>query len=147
MKTPSPIYFATNPPKRRTVSATHFWYAEIISRISSGSIRAESAVEPTKSENITVTCRRSASLRGAGVVISGETGVCPVLSAATALNSLSLAPSGRPSSRRCSSVRSQSTSASIALSRNVCAYCSRPIPRSQPLMSKFSPLALVSSSF
>ena len=30
------------------------------SRRSSGSIRAESAVEPTRSENITVTCRRSA---------------------------------------------------------------------------------------
>src|SRR4029077_5980142 len=67
------------------------------SRRSSGSMRAESAVEPTKSENITVTWRRSASVRGAGVVISGEMGVCPVLSAATALNSLSRAPSGRPS--------------------------------------------------
>jgi hypothetical protein len=47
-------------------------------------MRAESAVEPTRSENITVTWRRSASVRGAGVVISGEMGVCPVLSAATA---------------------------------------------------------------
>ena len=32
----------------------------MISRKSSGSIRPESAVEPTRSENITVTCRRSA---------------------------------------------------------------------------------------
>ena len=32
----------------------------MISRRSSGSMRAESAVEPTKSENITVTWRRSA---------------------------------------------------------------------------------------
>ena len=99
-------------------------------------MRAESAVEPTKSENITVTWRRSASARGAGVGSFEDTGVSPVLSAATALSNLSRAPSGRPSSRRCSSVRSQSTSASIALSRNVCAYCSRPIPRSQPSMSK-----------
>ena len=37
------------------VTATHFWYAEMTSRRSSGSMRAESAVEPTKSENITVT--------------------------------------------------------------------------------------------
>jgi hypothetical protein len=49
------MYLATNPPKRRTVFATHFWYAEVTSRRSSGSILAESAVEPTKSENITVT--------------------------------------------------------------------------------------------
>jgi SAM domain (Sterile alpha motif) len=33
---------------------------EMISRRSSGSMRAESAVEPTRSENITVTWRRSA---------------------------------------------------------------------------------------
>src|SRR5215813_12722751 len=33
----------------------------MISRSSSGSMRAESAVEPTKSENITVTWRRSAA--------------------------------------------------------------------------------------
>src|SRR5215470_3320173 len=36
----------------------------MISRRSSGSIRAESAVEPTKSENITVTWRRSAASTG-----------------------------------------------------------------------------------
>ena len=83
-----------------------------------------------------------------GGVISREAGVCSLVpSAATALNSLSRAPSGRPSSRKCSSVRSRSTSASIALSRNVCAYCSRPIPRSQPSMSKFSPLGLLSAQF
>ena len=35
--------------------------AEMISRRSSASIRAESAVEPTRSENITVTWRRSAA--------------------------------------------------------------------------------------
>ena len=36
----------------------------MISRRSSGSMRAESAVEPTRSANITVTWRRSASSRG-----------------------------------------------------------------------------------
>ena len=35
------------------------------SRRSSGSILAESAVEPTRSENITVTCRHSAVSSGA----------------------------------------------------------------------------------
>src|SRR6516162_1213495 len=58
------MYFATNPLKHCTVSATHFWYAEMTSRRSSGSMRAERAVEPTKSENITVTCRRSARSSG-----------------------------------------------------------------------------------
>src|SRR6516164_3037731 len=45
-----------------------FVIAEMSSRRSSGSIRAASAVEPTRSENITVTCRRSAAsaVRGAG---------------------------------------------------------------------------------
>src|SRR6516164_9080434 len=61
------MYFATKPPKRCTVSATHFWYAEMTSRKSSGSIRAERAVEPTKSENITVTWRRSAASCGRAI--------------------------------------------------------------------------------
>jgi hypothetical protein len=42
---------ATNPSKRCTVLATRFRDAEMTSRKSSGSIRAESAVEPTRSEN------------------------------------------------------------------------------------------------
>ena len=46
------------------------------SRRSSGSIRADSAVEPTRSENITVTWRRSAVSRGdASVVAEVETTV------------------------------------------------------------------------
>src|SRR5271157_6026362 len=39
------------------------------SRRSSGSSRAASSVEPTKSQNITVSCRRSASPFGARVVV------------------------------------------------------------------------------
>src|SRR4029077_2310888 len=52
----------------------------MISRRSSGSMRAESAVDPTRSENMTVTWRRSAvscvfgSERGAG---SGVAGAAP----------------------------------------------------------------------
>src|SRR5215831_2924380 len=41
------------------------------SRRSSGSIRADSAVEPTKSENITVTWRRSADADAASVAAPG----------------------------------------------------------------------------
>src|SRR5215468_2422254 len=39
-------------------------YAATTSRRSSGSRRADSAVEPTRSQNITVSCRRSASIGG-----------------------------------------------------------------------------------
>ena len=53
----SPMYFATNR------LATHFWWAEMTSRWSSGPMRADRAVEPTRSENITVTWRRSAVSR------------------------------------------------------------------------------------
>ena len=42
------------------------------SRRSSGSMRADSAVEPTKSENITVTWRRSAVSWGFGSAPSGR---------------------------------------------------------------------------
>jgi hypothetical protein len=36
----------------------------MMSRKSSASIRTDSAVEPTRSQNITVNCRRSASIGG-----------------------------------------------------------------------------------
>src|SRR5215472_2891598 len=72
------MYLATNPSYRWTVSATHLWYEPIVSRRSSGSSREASAVEPTRSQNITVSWRRSAlSTRedsgmtaGAGLVVS-----------------------------------------------------------------------------
>jgi hypothetical protein len=41
------------------------------SRRSSGSSRADSAVEPTRSQNITVSCRRSASA-GVGIARCGR---------------------------------------------------------------------------
>jgi hypothetical protein len=44
----------------------------VTSRRSSGSIRADSAVEPTRSENITVTCRRSAASCAFGVEYGGK---------------------------------------------------------------------------
>ena len=54
------MYLATKPSYWAVVSATLAWYAPKISRISSGSSREASAVEPTRSQNITVSCRRSA---------------------------------------------------------------------------------------
>ena len=59
-----------------TAEATHglgdaFLVGRNDSRRSSGSMRAESAVEPTKSENITVTWRRSAVSWGFGSVSAG----------------------------------------------------------------------------
>ena len=51
-----------NPSKRATASVTLLRYAPSRSRISSGSRRAERPVEPTRSQNITVSRRRSAAL-------------------------------------------------------------------------------------
>ena len=68
---PSPIYLATKPPERVIVSAQHRWYALIISRVSSGSSRVDSAVDPTKSQNITVSWRRS----GLGIGCCAEAAV------------------------------------------------------------------------
>jgi hypothetical protein len=59
------MYLATKPSNPETTSATHLWYAPITSRRSSGSRREASAVEPARSQNITVSCRRSAPV-GAG---------------------------------------------------------------------------------
>ena len=41
----------------------------MIPRKSSGSSRDDSAVEPTRSQNITVSCRRSGSLLGARITV------------------------------------------------------------------------------
>jgi hypothetical protein len=50
------------------------------SRKSSGSSRAESAVEPTRSQNITVSCRRSApsARRGAGTAAGAGAATSPI---------------------------------------------------------------------
>jgi hypothetical protein len=59
---------------RATASATHLWWAPIMERRSSGSSLAESAVEPTRSVNITVSWQRSASSRRVGAVATGVEG-------------------------------------------------------------------------
>ena len=65
-------------------------------------MRAESAVEPTKSENITVTWRRSAVSWGFGSVVgvaAGVAGAVPVISVIAA-SIFRLCPSGMPISLR-----------------------------------------------
>src|SRR5215468_3211224 len=59
------MYLETKPSNSAMISVTARWYAAMTSRRSSGSSRAAIAVEPTRSQNITVSWRRSAiSTRG-----------------------------------------------------------------------------------
>ena len=118
------------------------------SRRSSGSSRAESAVEPARSQNSTVTCRRSAEPAsrseadcgtdgpmvgeglGAGIAAAPEAN--GARSAAAAASSLRRCPTAAtPISFRSSAVRSGSTEVSTRLSRNAASYWPRPRPCSQ----------------
>jgi hypothetical protein len=56
-----PYAWRRNHRTPATISATARWYAPTTSRRSSESSRADNAVEPTRSHNITVKCRRWAS--------------------------------------------------------------------------------------
>ena len=88
----------------------------------------DSAVEPTRSTNITVSCRRSAPWRWAGSAMFGG-------APASAISSRLRSPRDTPSMVRSASVSSPRTSRSTSLVRNVSAYRSRPSPRSQPPIS------------
>ena len=107
------------------------------SRKSSGSRRVASSVEPTRSQNITVSCRRSA-LVGAGVsrtIVSAMTGAW-VPSAAIASSNRRRWPIGTtPISLRSSDVRLGSTLSSISFTRNAGSYCSSPRAWSHAAMS------------
>src|ERR1700730_3244585 len=99
------------------------------SRRSSGSKRTESGVEPTRSQNITVSWRRSApSARGAAA--GGGTGWW----GASTTRSFS----------RSASVSSGRISASIAFSRKIGSYCARSRLRSHAEISTASPAACFS---
>ena len=122
------------------------------SRRSSGSMRAERAVEPTRSENITVTWRRSARSSGEALgaldpVATSAAGALPLASAlrtAIASRSLRRCPSAAtPSSFRSSAVRLGRTVSSISLSRNAASYFPRPRPRSQTTTSMERPQSAV----
>ena len=95
-------------------------------------MRAESAVEPTKSENITVTWRRSARVLGRGAwgtgavaaSADGALALASLRSAAMASRSLRRCPrAATPSSFRFSAVRLGRTVSSISFSRNAASYC------------------------
>jgi hypothetical protein len=107
-------------------------------------MRAERAVEPTKSENITVTWRRSARSSGCALgvldVVAGSTeGALPRVSvprAAMASSRIRRCPSAAtPSSLRSSAVRLGRTRSLISFSRNAASYCPRPRLRSQTTTS------------
>ena len=99
----------------------------MISRKSSGSMDTDSAVEPTRSQNITVTCRRSAeSARTSLLAVASLELVSADEIRLMAFMSLIRSPSGIPISRRWSSFRSLSIPKSSALSRNVASYFSKP---------------------
>src|SRR6516162_8275123 len=73
------MYLATKPSKPLTTSETVRWYAAMISRRSSGSSRVDNAVEPTISQNITDSCRRSATVRVAAETdIGAAKPACPI---------------------------------------------------------------------
>ena len=57
----SPMTLSTMPPNRSTTSPISFMQPSTIERISSGSVRSESEVNPDRSANRTVTQRRSPS--------------------------------------------------------------------------------------
>src|SRR5271165_5627408 len=116
------MYLATNPSNLAITLAIARWYAAMTSRKSSGSRRAPSAVEPTRSQNITVSGLRSASA-GAVAALSG-TGLRSLRNAAIAASNLRRCPTRlTPRSLRSSAVSSGNTAASIAWSRNAASYC------------------------
>src|SRR5262245_6651078 len=70
------MYLATEPPNRATALAHASRKAPMMRPRSSGSSCVDNAVEPTRSQNITVSCRRSAddATAGAGDLVSGSAG-------------------------------------------------------------------------
>jgi hypothetical protein len=111
-------------------------------------MRADSAVEPTKSENMTVTWRRSArssgeALGGLEAITTSAEDALPLpspRSAAMASSSFTRCPSAvTPSCFRCSSVRLGRTVSSISFSRNAASYFPRPRLCSQTTMSMMAP--------
>src|SRR5215831_15951560 len=108
----------------------------MISRKSSGSMPVESAVEPTRSTNITVTWRRSAWSRGLDSDPGASWGVVEASPASSAIARSNLRRSPRrttPIPWRSSSVRSRRISKSIRCSAKRSAYSDNPSEASQSL--------------
>ena len=101
------------------------------------------AVEPTRSQNITVNCRRSAT----AAAEAGSACGCGFATAADEPNSSEIADKilrrwptiATPMSFKSSAVSFGRTSLSISFSRNAASYCSRPKPRSHLPMSMVHP--------
>src|SRR6516164_3859261 len=86
-----------------------------------------------RSQNITVSCRRSAASCGfAPVDAEGAADVSAAVKPEMALRRRLRCPSGTPSSLRSTSVSSGRVSASISLARKRASYCPRPRLLSQP---------------
>src|SRR6516162_262955 len=141
MSTPSPMYLAIKPSDPPTISATVRWYAAMISRRSSGSSCAESAVEPTRSQNITVNCRRAAAISMTSWHSGPGSGRPSVRKAAIAASNFRRCPTRlTPISLRSSAVSSGSTAASISLSRKAFSYCCNPRSWSHAAISTLASL-------
>ena len=113
-----------------------------------GRAARQSAVEPTRSTNITVSCRRSAWVAGAAAGLGVASASAPrggggppsERRVSMASSSLRLWPmTVTPMSLRSSAVSLGRTAASISLSRNACSYCPKPSPRSQAPTSTSTP--------
>ena len=102
---------------------------------SSGSSSTARPVEPTRSQNMTVRCRRSASECGDATVAAG-TFVCGVdpLVGGNGLNIRLQSPSGIRNFSRSASVRSNRTSMSTTFSAKTVTYCAKPCLSSHPAM-------------
>jgi len=106
--------------------------------MSSGSSREASAVEPTRSQNMTVTCRRSASGLAADLLASwaaASTAGTDCKAAIAADNRRRSPTNLTPRSFRSSAVRLGSRSAPILFARNAGSYCSSPSFRSHSATS------------
>jgi hypothetical protein len=96
--------------------------------MSSGSRRADSAVEPTRSANITVSWRRSAASWGFGSVDGGSAVALAtaLLRSAIAASIFHRCPSKTPSAARSASVKCRRTETSIPFSSKRWVYWPRP---------------------
>jgi hypothetical protein len=105
-------------------------------------MRAESAVEPTRSENITVTWRRSAAVSLVGSAAVAEAGdgagsafVFERRSAIALSNARRCPTTETPKSFKSSAVRLGRSFSVMAFSRKAASYCSRPRPRNHTAKS------------
>ena len=110
----------------------------MISCRSSGSRAVDNGVEPTRSQNRMVSCRRSPSSSELtrGDICDGSAASCLPSKDAMASSSRRRCPiEATPSCARSSPVSRGNTFASMLLSRNAGAYCPSPSPRSHSAMS------------